>query len=448
MLEATVICLDNSEYSRNCDYTPSRLDAQCDAANLICGTKTNQNPENSVGIITSGGERVIVRVTPTQDLGKILQGLHDISAEGEADIVRAVQTAQLALKHRMNKNQRQRIVLFVGSPVTATEKQLEQLGRVLKKNNISLDIISFGEIELNSAKLQKLHNTVNSNATSRFLECAVDSSRIISDMLLVSPIITDGDSSEGLIGVPGAAQMVGMEGREGLMNPDIGVDPRTDPELYMALQISMLEERERQARADAAAEALAPGAIGTATTPTTAQEERGNPAVASADQLSSNPAAADIQAMEGIDDELRQALLISLDDFRQATRSANQPPDVPLPNNITLQPSASVERAMGDDMSIIPPEDAGDISGAASAKTATMEDLVGGDQLSSVPNATALIQQLLDMPGVDMTDRGLLDALQFVNRDPAGTGSHDQHKHNSDKESDQQDGGDSPDKRV
>lgn len=63
--------------------------------------------------------RVKVRVAPTQDLGKMLQGLHEIPIDGEADIVRAVQTAQLALKHRMNKNQRQRIVLFVGSPIVS-----------------------------------------------------------------------------------------------------------------------------------------------------------------------------------------------------------------------------------------------------------------------------------------------------------------------------------------
>lgn len=113
------MCLDNSEYSRNGDYVPSRLEAQCEAANLICGTKTNDNPENAVGVITTAGDRyeakgfrfcnflfnrtyacstrVVVRVTPTQDLEKILQGLHDVPSNGEADIVRAVQTAQVCL---------------------------------------------------------------------------------------------------------------------------------------------------------------------------------------------------------------------------------------------------------------------------------------------------------------------------------------------------------------
>lgn len=37
--------------------------------------------------------------------------------EGSSNIARSVQIAQLALKHRQNKNQRSRLVLFVGSPI-------------------------------------------------------------------------------------------------------------------------------------------------------------------------------------------------------------------------------------------------------------------------------------------------------------------------------------------
>jgi 26S proteasome regulatory subunit N10 len=46
MLEAVMMVLDNSEYSRNGDYPPSRLDAQKDAATLLFNAKTqvyNQN---------------------------------------------------------------------------------------------------------------------------------------------------------------------------------------------------------------------------------------------------------------------------------------------------------------------------------------------------------------------------------------------------------------------
>jgi hypothetical protein len=39
-LQSTMICIDNSEWMRNGDYSPSRFQAQADAVNLICGAKT------------------------------------------------------------------------------------------------------------------------------------------------------------------------------------------------------------------------------------------------------------------------------------------------------------------------------------------------------------------------------------------------------------------------
>lgn len=58
-LTAHWICssLDNSEWMRNGDYVPSRLEAQHDATNLLCGTKTQSNPESTVGILTMAGNR-------------------------------------------------------------------------------------------------------------------------------------------------------------------------------------------------------------------------------------------------------------------------------------------------------------------------------------------------------------------------------------------------------
>lgn len=35
-----MICIDNSEWMRNGDYSPSRLQAQTEAVNLLCGAKT------------------------------------------------------------------------------------------------------------------------------------------------------------------------------------------------------------------------------------------------------------------------------------------------------------------------------------------------------------------------------------------------------------------------
>jgi von Willebrand factor type A domain len=120
-MEATVVCVDNSEWTRNGDFAPTRFQAQADAVNLLAGRKTEVNPENTVGVLTMAGKTPRVLVTPTPDLGKVLNSMHDLEIEGESNISSAVQIAQLALKHRQNKNQRQRVVIFVGSPITESK---------------------------------------------------------------------------------------------------------------------------------------------------------------------------------------------------------------------------------------------------------------------------------------------------------------------------------------
>lgn len=44
--------VDNSEWMRNGDFIPTRLQAQQDAVNVVCRMKTRQNVENSVGVLT------------------------------------------------------------------------------------------------------------------------------------------------------------------------------------------------------------------------------------------------------------------------------------------------------------------------------------------------------------------------------------------------------------
>lgn len=68
-------------------------------------------------------------VTPTPDLGKVLNAMQEMKIEGDVNLATAVQIAQLALKHRQNKNQRQRVVIFIGSPIAEDKVQLVRQGR-------------------------------------------------------------------------------------------------------------------------------------------------------------------------------------------------------------------------------------------------------------------------------------------------------------------------------
>lgn len=47
------------------------------------------------------------------DSGKIMASLYGVKLSGSIHFSNALQIAQLALKHRLNVNQRQRIVVFV-----------------------------------------------------------------------------------------------------------------------------------------------------------------------------------------------------------------------------------------------------------------------------------------------------------------------------------------------
>jgi 26S proteasome regulatory subunit N10 len=233
--EQIIICIDNSEYMRNGDYNPTRMIAQQEAANLICGAKTQQNPETTVGILTMAGKSPVVQVALTTDLGKLLASLSSIEIGGEIKFSLSQRVAQLALKRRVSDQgtPNRRIIAFVGSPLKESQEELVKLGLRLKKNNIAVDVVNFGEESVNTEKLDAFINSVVSEDNSH-LVTVPPGPHLLSDMLLTSPIVSAGDVVTGTMG-GGDMEFP-------------GVDPSLDPELAMALRISLEEERRRQER--------------------------------------------------------------------------------------------------------------------------------------------------------------------------------------------------------
>lgn len=111
---------------------------------------------------------VEVLATLTSDVGRILSKLHQVQPNGSMNLLTGIRIAhvsvqitffaciwksylwsirlfQLALKHRQGKNHKMRIVVFVGSPITADEKDLVKLAKRLKKEKVNVDLVSFGE---------------------------------------------------------------------------------------------------------------------------------------------------------------------------------------------------------------------------------------------------------------------------------------------------------------
>jgi 26S proteasome regulatory subunit N10 len=228
-LECCMILLDDSQYMRNGDYIPTRCEAQQDAANLIVGAKTQSNPQTTIGICCN----TIVQLSPTDHIGDILTAIHSCKIQKystDFDVCTAVAVASLALKHRQNKNGMQRIVLFCGTPITSVDdKALTKTGKMLKKNNVHIDVILFGE-ESHEVNLPKLQLLVNNAAGGNLVH--IPTGVLASDVLVSSPILADVNAT--------VAQHAAEFG---------GVDPNMDPELAMALRVSMEEERARQERA-------------------------------------------------------------------------------------------------------------------------------------------------------------------------------------------------------
>ncbi|KAK7183511.1 hypothetical protein DPSP01_008484 [Paraphaeosphaeria sporulosa] len=242
VLEASMIIVDNSEASRNGDYVPSRWEAQADAVNLIFSAKTGANPESSVGLMSMGGSQPEILTTLTTDIGKVLDGLHRTKIKGTSHFSTGINVAALALKHRQNKSQKQRIVLFTCSPIEEEEKDLVKLSKRMKKNGISVDIIAFGELgDDTTRKLEKFSEACQS-AEGSHLAIIQPSSNLLSDSLITTPIL-GGDASSGGAGASNAG---GEGGDSGGNSFEFGVDPSVDPELALALRMSFEEEKARQ----------------------------------------------------------------------------------------------------------------------------------------------------------------------------------------------------------
>jgi len=222
MASTCVIVLDNSEWMRNGDFVPTRIEQQFEAFTRIADAKM-RHPESMVGLMTMSGKTPKVLVTPSTDIGKLLGSVHgQVRFEGEANVLSSLQIAQLALKHRPHKNHAPRIILFVASPIKEDEAKLKKLGTQLQKNEVAVDIINFGEEQENTSKLEAFFAAVNKNDNSHLINVPPGVG-ILSDVIQQSPMMSGGEGGGG-----------------GNLN-EFGVDPELDPELAMAMAMSMEE---------------------------------------------------------------------------------------------------------------------------------------------------------------------------------------------------------------
>uniref|UniRef100_A0A4W5P6A6 Proteasome 26S subunit ubiquitin receptor, non-ATPase 4 n=1 Tax=Hucho hucho TaxID=62062 RepID=A0A4W5P6A6_9TELE len=205
--------VDNSEYMRNGDFLPTRLQAQQDAVNIVCRSKTPRE-----------------QCRPNLD-GKVSLCFLCVQNMSKICFCTGIRVAHLAVKHRQGKNHKMRIIAFVGSPVEDRDKDLVKMAKCLKKEKVNVDIIHFGEEEFNTEKLTAFINTLNGKEGTGSHLVTVPPGPSLTDALLCSPIL----AGEG-------GSMMGL----GASDFEFGVDPSADPELALALCVSMEEQRQRQ----------------------------------------------------------------------------------------------------------------------------------------------------------------------------------------------------------
>ncbi|KAK8625179.1 hypothetical protein V6N13_090055 [Hibiscus sabdariffa] len=388
VLEATMICIDNSEWMRNGDYSPSRFQAQTDAVSLICGAKTQSNPENTFGILTMAGKGVRVLATPTSDLGRILSCMHGLEMGGEMNLATGIQIAQLALKHRQNKNQHQRIIVFAGRhvvPIKYEKKALEIIGKKLKKNSVALDIVNFGEDEDGKPeKLEALLASVNNNDSSHIVHVP-PGQNALSDVLISAsvndttfdfhastPVFTgDGEGGSGFAEATAAGS--------GVSNFDFGVDPNVDPELALALRVSMEEERARQ---EAAAKSAAEEA---------SQHDKGEEAQASYSQNETTSVTSTEKVADPMDEDdalLKQALALSMN----------------VPGSDSSVGDAEMSEATNGDQELA-------MALQMSMQEGSNDSLVQSDVSKVLGDQSFMSSILSSLPGVDPNDPNVKDLL-------------------------------------
>lgn len=426
---------------RNGDYIPTRLEAQQDAANLLVGAKTQSHPESTVGV--SAGTELLV--SPTEDVGKILHALHglkispqpsSVSASPSAgkvgttsDVAAAIQVASLALKHRRNKNGAQRIVLFVGSPLDGLDgRALAKAGRQLKKNNVSIDVVAMGELDANEGKLRELVDAAN----GRTEEGAERSCHLVtippgvlpSDVLASSPVVHGGSGGSAFAASAAAAAATGGDfgGGANAFAEYGGVDPNMDPELAMALRVSMEEERIRQERLaaqQAAAVAAAAGSGGGGV------EESKDAEMADAGAAAAAAVAAASAMDLGLSEEealLQQALAMSMNENEPSPVEDTEDGKPAAMDTEEDDEAAAMQMAL--QMSL--QQDA-----AAAAETDAHED-EGQSQQFQDPQ---FVNQLLgSLPGVNPNDPAIQSALQSINKDGETKMDDEKEEDDNDKE--------------
>jgi len=362
---------------RNGDFLPTRLQAQQDAVGMITQAKLRSNPESNVGLMSLSDLDVLS--TLTTDTGKVLAKLHAVQPKGQIKLIPGLKIAHLALKHRLGKNHKTRIITFIGSPIDSDEKELIKVAKKLKKEKVSVDVVSFGEVDENAEILKKFVETVNGRDGTGSHLVTIPPGPHLSDALISSAIIQGEDGAGAVIASSGG----GFE---------FGVDPNEDPELALALRVSMEENRARQAREEAGSATMDTSAAepGTASTAPAPEDEA---MLARALEMSMEPGDSKPTTKTAASSEPNLAAMTEEEQIEYAMRMSMQESDTT--EGTTKEEKMDVDEAP-----------------AKQGSKPTTGDDGGEEDYSEVMNDPEFLQSVLEsLPGVDPQSEAMRQAM-------------------------------------
>jgi len=249
------------------------------------------------------------------------------------------------------------------------------LAKRLKKEKVNVDVINFGEQNVNTDKLTTFVNTINGKDGSSSHLVTVPPGPMLSDALVSSPIVVGEDGS--------GAVPTGM-------GFEFGVDPSEDPELALALRVSMEEQRSRQ------------------------EDEARKAAAQSVAETGGTVSAEDT----GEDALLKQALEMSM---VQDEESAEPTPAVPDFATMTEEEQIAYAMQMSLTSSAMDDEDtATPMETDDGTKSADTDDKKGEQEedYSEVMNDPAFLRSVLEgLPGVDPESEAVQNAMGALTKE-------------------------------
>lgn len=228
----------------------------------------------------------------SNEFGRVGDAFNVLKIKGKCDFKTSLLVAQLALKNRPVKTATQRIIVFIASPISNEVEELVQVAKKLKKMQVNVDVVNFGETSSNTSKLDRFIETVNNNGNSHLITVPPGTMLHLADIVMESPICMSGFGA------------IGGAGSGGGHAPASTISNQFEDDIQRAIQLSMMD----------AGGGAAPSA-----------------------------AAADSMGNEDDDDDLRQAMLLSIQLANaDAGAAAFQTP-------VAAPPSAAAAAPSGDD---------------------------------------------------------------------------------------------------